>query len=129
MNGIEYSQWYTTQTGSSQGIMALNLYTGQTLWVINTTYNLRCGMILNFPTIDQYGCVGPYIFAQSGGGFFASGPSTWYMYDGLTGQYLNLSRERSIIHLPHTRSKREHNRIRCSLQHHNKLLWTLPSTD
>ncbi|MGA3111798.1 MAG: PQQ-binding-like beta-propeller repeat protein [Candidatus Bathyarchaeia archaeon] len=88
MNGIEYSEWYTTQTGSSQGIMALNLYTGQTLWVINTTYTLRCGMILNFPTIDQYGCVGPYIFAQSGGGFFSFGPATWYMYDGLTGQYL-----------------------------------------
>ncbi len=88
MNGIEYSQWYTTQTGSSQGIMAIDLYNGQTLWVINTTYTLRCGMILNFPTIDQYGCVGPYIFAQSGGGFFAFGPATWYMYDGLTGQYL-----------------------------------------
>jgi len=87
MDGIEYSTWYTTQTGSSQGIMALNLYTGQTLWVINTTLTLRCGMILNFPTIDQYGCVGPYIFAADGGGFFAPS-TTWYMYDGLTGQYV-----------------------------------------
>ncbi|MGA2680871.1 MAG: PQQ-binding-like beta-propeller repeat protein [Candidatus Bathyarchaeia archaeon] len=87
MDGIEYSTWYTTQTGSSQGIMAFNLYTGQTLWVINTTYALKAGMIINFPTIDQYGCVGPYIFATDGGGFF-SPTTTWYMYDGLTGQYV-----------------------------------------
>ena len=85
MDGIEYSTWYTTQTGSSQGIMAFNLYTGQTMWIINTTLTLRCGMILNFPTIDQYGCVGPYIIAQNGGGLFSS-PNAWTIYDGLTGQ-------------------------------------------
>ena len=88
MNGIEYSTWYTTNTASSQGILAMNLYTGQTLWVINTTTILKCGMIVNFPTIDQYGCCGPYIFTQTGGGFFSSGPATWYMWDGLTGQYI-----------------------------------------
>ena len=85
MDGIEYSNWYTTQTGSTQGIMALNLYTGQTMWIINTTLTLKCGMILNFPTIDQYGCVGPYIIAQNGGGLF-SAPNAWTIYDGLTGQ-------------------------------------------
>jgi hypothetical protein len=85
MDGIEYSTWFTTQTGSSQGILAMNLYTGQTLWIINTTLTLKCGMILNFPTIDQYGCVGPYIIAQNGGGLFAS-PNAWTIYDGLTGQ-------------------------------------------
>ena len=88
MNGIEYSTWYTTNTASSQGILAMNLYTGQTLWVINTTTILKCGMIVNFPTIDQYGCCGPYIFTQTGGGFFSSGPATWYMWDGMTGQYI-----------------------------------------
>jgi hypothetical protein len=88
MNGVLYSTWFTTQTGSSQGVIAVNLYNGQTEWVINTTTILRCGMILNFPTIDQYGCVGPYIFTQTGGGFLASGPSTWYMWDAMTGQYL-----------------------------------------
>ena len=94
VDGIEYSTWFTTQTGSSQGVMALNLYTGQTMWVINTTNSLRCAMILNFPTIDQYGCVGPYIFTQDGSGFFVPS-TTWYMYDGLTGQYLA-----KIINLP-----------------------------
>ncbi len=85
MDGIEYSNWYTTQTGSTQGIMAFNLYTGQTLWLINTTLTLKCGMIINFPTIDQYGCVGPYLVAQNGGGLFSS-PNAWTIYDALTGQ-------------------------------------------
>jgi hypothetical protein len=80
MDGIEYSTWYTTTTSSSQGIMAMNLFTGQTMWVINTTNTLKCGMIINFENINQYGDVGPYIWATSG--------SNWFMYDGMTGQYL-----------------------------------------
>jgi hypothetical protein len=87
MDGIEYTTWYTTQTGSEQGIIAINLYNGQTMWVINTTDPLRCGMVMNFKTIDQYGDVGPYIFTQGSAGMFAP-PGPWKMYDGLTGQYL-----------------------------------------
>ena len=87
MDGIEYSTWYTTQTGSQQGIVAINLYNGQTLWTINTQNPLRCGMIINFKTIDQYGDVGPYIFASSPSFLGEVLPgSAWYMYDGLTGQ-------------------------------------------
>jgi len=85
MNGVLYSTWYTTNTASSQGIIAINLYTGQTEWVINTTTILRCGMEVNFPTIDQYGICGPYILTQTGGGFFSTGPATWYMWDAMTG--------------------------------------------
>ncbi len=88
MNGIEYSTWYTTTTSTQVGIMALNLYTGETMWVINTTYPLRCGMEINFENINQYGVVGPYIFTASNTGVFAFGTSNWYMYDGMTGQYL-----------------------------------------
>jgi outer membrane protein assembly factor BamB len=88
MNGILYSTWYTTTTSSQQGVMAVNLYTGETLWVINSTYPLRCGMIVNFENINQYGTVGPYIFTASNTGLFSFGISNWYMYDGLTGQYL-----------------------------------------
>ncbi|MGA2681107.1 MAG: PQQ-binding-like beta-propeller repeat protein [Candidatus Bathyarchaeia archaeon] len=95
MNGVLYSTWYTTQTAASQGIIAVNLYNGQTEWVINTTTILRCGMELNFPTIDQYGIVGPYIFTQTGGGFFSSGPATWYMWDAMTGNLVA-----SIINMP-----------------------------
>ena len=89
IDGIEYTTWYTTNTGSEQGIIAINLYNGQTLFTINTTDPLRCGMILNFKTIDQFGDVGPYIFTSSPTELGAVFPgSAWYMYDGLTGQYL-----------------------------------------
>jgi hypothetical protein len=86
MDGIMYSTWYTTNTGGQQGLMATNLYNGQTMWVINTTDPLRCGMIVNFENINQYGAVGPYIITQGGGGSFAP-PGNWKLYDGLTGQY------------------------------------------
>jgi hypothetical protein len=88
MNGIMYSTWYTTTTSSQQGIMATDLYTGKTLFVINTTYALRCGMQVNFENINQYGVVGPYIIAQSGGGLFSTAPVNWYIFDAMTGQYL-----------------------------------------
>jgi len=88
MNGIMYSTWYTTTTSSQQGIMATDLYTGKTLFTINTTYALRCGMQVNFENINQYGVVGPYIIAQSGGGLFSTGPINWFIFDAMTGQYL-----------------------------------------
>ena len=73
MNGVEYSTRYTTNT-SEQGIMAKDLYNGQTLWVINTTNPLVCGMTaVDFENIDQYGDVGPYIVTsilRTGGGLF-----------------------------------------------------------
>jgi hypothetical protein len=89
MDGIEYSTWYTTQTGSQQGIIAINLYNGQTLWTIDTQNPLRCGMIINFKNPNQYGDVGPYIFTSTAGFLgMVFGPNNWYMYDGLTGQLL-----------------------------------------
>jgi hypothetical protein len=80
MDGILYSTWYTTNTGGQQGIQAVNLFTGQTMFVINTTDPLRCGMIVNFENVNQYGDVGPYVITSSALG-------NWYLYDGLTGQY------------------------------------------
>ena len=88
MDGIEYSTWYTTTTSTQQGIIAINLYTGQTLFTINTQVPLRCGMIINFENINQYGDVGPYIWTASGGGMFSFGPANWYCYDGMTGEYM-----------------------------------------
>jgi hypothetical protein len=89
MDGILYSTWYTTNTGSEQGILAMNLYNGQTMWVINTTDPLRCGMIVNWEDINQYGDCGPYIWTETSSALGAApGPVTWKCYDGLTGQYL-----------------------------------------
>lgn len=95
MNGIVYSTWYTTTTSYSNGIVATDLYTGQTLWVVNTTNALRCGMNVNFKTINQYGVVGPYIWttgtlptADTGGIAYNNSGTQWNMYDGLTGKYV-----------------------------------------
>jgi hypothetical protein len=97
INGIMYSTWYTTSTAYSNGIQAVNLYNGQTLWIINTTNALRCGMVMYYQTINQYGYVGPYIWTQgslpasvTGGTAYNSQPGStqWNMYDGLTGVYI-----------------------------------------
>jgi len=97
MNGILYSTWYTTTTAYSNGIKAVDLYTGKDLWVINTTNPLRCGMNINAKMINQYGVVGPYIWttgslpaADIGGSAIATqaGTTQWNMYDGLTGKYV-----------------------------------------
>jgi outer membrane protein assembly factor BamB len=95
MNGILYSTWYTTTTSYSNGIRAVDLYTGQDLWVINTTNALRCGMNVNAKMINQYGVVGPYIWttgslpaSDTGGVPIVSTGTQWNMYDGLTGKYV-----------------------------------------
>ena len=96
INGIEYSTWYTADTTSKQGILALDLYTGQTLWVINTTSTLRCGMVTDFENINQYGVVGPFIITTGALNAEETGGQspTWNnvgtefnIYDGLTGQF------------------------------------------
>jgi len=97
IDGIEYATWYTTSTGSGSdnGIVAVNLYNGQTMWVLNTTNPLRFGMVVNWETINQYGCVGPWIWttgtlpaSQTGGVIVANSGTQYNMYDGLTGQYI-----------------------------------------
>ncbi len=49
-------------TNMGQGIQAVDLYTGNTLWTINTTNTLRCGMVVQYHHVNQYGCLGPFIW-------------------------------------------------------------------
>jgi hypothetical protein len=97
INGVEYSTWYTSSTSSKQGIIAIDLFSGKTLWVINTTSTLRCGMVTDFENINQYGVTGPFIIttgallASETGGMAPSWHNTgteFNIYDGLTGQFL-----------------------------------------
>jgi len=103
INGIMYSTYYPETTGYSNGILATDLYTGETLWNINTTNSLRCGMTMDVKTPNAYGVVGPYIWttgtlpaADTGGRQIGGGASSymnttgtqWNMYSGLTGQYV-----------------------------------------
>jgi hypothetical protein len=102
INGIMYSTWYTATTSDSNGIRALDLYTGQQLWVLNTNNPLMCGMVTYYETINEYGFVGPYIWtvgtlpaSQTGGvqipTYFSGSfgfDNQYNMYDALTGEYV-----------------------------------------
>jgi outer membrane protein assembly factor BamB len=112
MNGIMYSQWFPTTKGGNQGqgIQAVDIYTGQTLWSINTTNNLVMGMNTQYHHINQYGVIGPFIWttgtlpaSDTGGSVpahtdptgdtlgifdFPTGSLQYNMYQGLTGQYM-----------------------------------------
>jgi len=107
MNGIMYSMQYPDDMGTNMGngIIATNLYTGETMWKLNTTNALRCGMIMSYKHINQYGALGPFIWttgtlpASDTGGNLIAGPGVsssymnttgtqWNMYDALTGMYV-----------------------------------------
>jgi outer membrane protein assembly factor BamB len=97
INGIMYSQQYSTTMGTNmgQGIQAVNLFTGETLWTINTTLALRCGMVTTYGQINQYGALGPFIWTtgtlpagDTGGTQPANSGTQWNMYDATTGQYV-----------------------------------------
>ena len=62
INGRIYSQTFDTNMGTNmgQGIQCVDLYTGNTIWTINTTNTLRCGMVVQYHHINQYGCLGPF---------------------------------------------------------------------
>ncbi len=106
MNGKMYSTYYPETTGYSNGIVCTDLYTGQTLWKINTTSVLRCGMTTQWKTPNMYGVIGPYIWttgnlpaSETGGRLIQStgtemgmfGPTTrpaYNLYSAETGQYV-----------------------------------------
>jgi hypothetical protein len=107
INGIMYSTQYPDDMGTNMayGLLATDLYTGKTLWDLNTTNALRCGMVTSYHQINQYGAIGPFLWttgtlppADTGGNFIAgAGQSSsymnttgtqWNMYDALTGMYV-----------------------------------------
>jgi len=99
IDGIEYSDWYTTTTSSDNGLVATNLYNGQTMWTISTTNPLIGGMVIKWESVNQYGVVGPYILTSGTlpgvndalvpsifGGLAPAGE--YNLYDALTGTYV-----------------------------------------
>ena len=97
INGIEYSTWYTTTTGYNQGIVATNLYNGQTMYIINTTNALKFGMQFQWETPNQYGVDGPFVVttgslppSDTGGTPYVTlaGSTQYNIYDALTGRYV-----------------------------------------
>ncbi len=61
MNGIIYYEIYPGASSDPTGWAAVNLHTGESLWVKNTTVGptlgpiLRCGQTLNYVSPNQYG--------------------------------------------------------------------------
>ena len=97
INGILYSTWFTstTGTGGKQGIIAIDLYTGETLWVLNTTSTLRCGMVTYHKNLNEYGVLGPFLWttgacaaAETGGRVPVSTGTQWNLFDAVTGKYV-----------------------------------------
>ncbi len=88
LNGIMYSTWYTADMVNSNGILATNLYTGETMFTINTTNPLKMGMNTIFQNLNQYGVVGPYIFTEGNLPGINSTGTQWNMYDAVSGRYV-----------------------------------------
>jgi hypothetical protein len=89
--GILYYTDYPGAANDMGPLTAVDLRTGQTLWTVNASNPLRCGMVYNFITGDQYGAHA-YLFtapASYGLGFIVgSTPNIWSMYDAMTGQWV-----------------------------------------
>ncbi len=54
LDGILFYSWYPAQTDYA-GIVAVNLFNGQTLWVKNTNDTLVYGQVLSFHTVEEFG--------------------------------------------------------------------------
>ena len=97
INGIMYSTQFPDDMGTNMayGLLATDLYTGKTIWTLNTTNPLRCGMVMSYKHINQYGAIGPFIWttgtlpaSDTGGSLIANSGTQWNMYDALTGMYV-----------------------------------------
>jgi hypothetical protein len=93
LNGILYYTEYPGAGSNPAGLKAVDLRTGSTVWEKNITQPLRCGMILNFITGDQYGGHAYLFTTNSWEGFTTplsviANPPTWGMYDAMTGDWI-----------------------------------------
>ncbi|MGD6852841.1 MAG: hypothetical protein ACQCN6_12350 [Candidatus Bathyarchaeia archaeon] len=95
INGIMYANHYPETTSYSDGIIATNLYTGETLFTINTTTTMIGGMIPEYRNPNMYGHVGPYIIttgslpaSDTGGKTIVNVGTQFNLYSGTTGQYV-----------------------------------------
>ncbi|MGE5532789.1 MAG: PQQ-binding-like beta-propeller repeat protein, partial [Bacillota bacterium] len=89
LNGILYYSEYPGAGNNPTGLKAVDIRTGNTVWERNITTPLKCGMILNFITGDQYGGHAYLFTAPATIGFipYPAG-TTWEMYDAMTGAWV-----------------------------------------
>jgi len=95
IDGKMWAQWYPQVTSSSYGIVCVDLFTGATLYRLNTTSTLYCGMATDWSNGNMYGGL-PYVIwttgalppAETGGHLIPNSGTQYNMYDGLTGEYI-----------------------------------------
>ena len=94
MNGVLYYTMFPGSSTNPAGWAAVDLYTGQTLWTLNTTDTLRCGQILDYVSPNQYGGIAYLWGTTTNGGSLEGIPSNFYsisqydMFDAMTGKYI-----------------------------------------
>ena len=89
VNGVLYYTQYPGAANNMGPLTAVDLRTGQTLWTVNASNPLRCGMIYNLKTGNQYGGHAYLFTGYSSLGFVTnSNPVKWSMYDAMTGQWI-----------------------------------------
>jgi len=92
LNGVLYENLWAAQTDNA-GIIAINLRTGQTLWVQNTSDVLIYGQVVNFHNNEEFGAQAflwtSHLAGYDGMGMF--GPAALYDYnilDPVTGNQM-----------------------------------------
>jgi hypothetical protein len=87
--GILYYTQYPGAATNPGPLTAVDLRTGKTLWTVNASSPLCCGMVYNFITGDQYGGHAYLFTAPNQIGFIYQYPTNvWSMYDAMTGQWI-----------------------------------------
>jgi outer membrane protein assembly factor BamB len=89
--GILYYTAYPGAKNNPGPLTAVDVRTGETLWTKDIgSSSLKCGMIYNFITGDQYGAHAYLFTAPSGyNGWVAPMiPNEWQMYDAMTGDWI-----------------------------------------
>jgi hypothetical protein len=93
MNGILYSQQYTyaKTTGALDGILAVDLYTGEEVFRIDTATTLVAGHMQYVKNVNEYGVRGPWLWTEGtpeGVELPAHSGTTMNMWDAFNGNYI-----------------------------------------
>jgi hypothetical protein len=88
MGGKLYYQKYAANDRFKETI-CVDLHTGEQLWsrVLLNNLTINRGQLHFWQTYDNQG-VYDYLWASTGGGFFAPSPAVWYAFDPFTGDYV-----------------------------------------
>jgi len=89
INGVLYYTAYPGAMNNFGPLTAVDLRTGETLWEVNASNPLKCGMIYNLKTGNQYGAHAYLFTGYTSLGFVTTtNPNKWSMYDAMTGQWI-----------------------------------------